>query len=53
MAAMDKDIAEIMQSAELASMLNLKDYGPYMFDEDGRSQPIDIFHEEKYPDTTE
>jgi hypothetical protein len=48
-AAMDKDIAGIMQWADLANMLNTKDYGPYLFDEDGRGMVATT--EEKYPDT--
>ncbi|MEI7562351.1 MAG: hypothetical protein WCJ39_01125 [bacterium] len=42
-------LEDLMQSAELADILNLKERGPYLFDEDGRIV-ITQYPKERYPE---
>lgn len=41
-ASQEQDLSSLMQSSDLATMLNLKESGPYIFDEDGRVSSVDI-----------
>lgn len=49
-AATEDKLTHIMETTDLANIINLKDYGPYLFDEDGRIAPADI--EEKTVEST-
>lgn len=41
-AAAEDNLSHIMETTELANMISLKDFWPYLFDEDGRITPADI-----------
>lgn len=49
-AAREEDLAELMESCDLANMLNLKESGPYLFDKDGRVQSVDASAKREYAD---